>query len=268
MAAERDERKAAAERYARIGWPVFPVCPGEKIPATKRGFLDATTDADRISYWWHRQPTANVGIATGVPGPDVVDVDVHAVNGYDAWVRLQREGLAARPAAVIRTPSGGLHAYFRGTEQRSGHIAAAGIDFRARGGYVVAPPSVVGGRPYVVTEHAASDATVDWPTIRSVLQPESVRQVQPTQERSTDPAERVLRLAAWLERQPEGNRNHGLFYAANRALEAGHADLGELAEVGRQIGLSEREIRATLDSARKTTQLPFERAADRDLEAC
>ena len=31
--------------YARRGWPVFPCLPGQKIPATKHGYQDATTDA-------------------------------------------------------------------------------------------------------------------------------------------------------------------------------------------------------------------------------
>jgi hypothetical protein len=30
--------------YARHGWPVFPCAPGAKIPATRHGFRDATTD--------------------------------------------------------------------------------------------------------------------------------------------------------------------------------------------------------------------------------
>src|ERR1022692_4899160 len=28
----------AALAYARLGWPVFPCWPGEKVPATRRGF--------------------------------------------------------------------------------------------------------------------------------------------------------------------------------------------------------------------------------------
>ena len=35
---------AAALRYALANWPVFPCIPGEKVPATRHGFLDATTD--------------------------------------------------------------------------------------------------------------------------------------------------------------------------------------------------------------------------------
>jgi len=262
------KRLEAALRYAEAGWPVFPVYPNEKIPAVKRGFLDATVDEDRLAWWWSNRPQANVGIATGAPGPDVVDIDIHGdVSGYTAWNRLKRDGLVAGPSAIVRTPSGGMHAYFKGTDQRNGHIALAAIDYRAAGGFVVAPPSTVGGRPYAVVEHRPSAATVDWSAIKAVLQPESERTPQRRPERSTVPAGDVSRLASWVARQPEGNRNHSLFYAANRALEAGHADLEELAEAGRQAGLDDREIAATLDSARRTAQLPFERQADRELEA-
>ena len=51
-----------------------------------------------------------------------------------------------------------------------------------------------------------------------------------------------------------GNRNAGLFWAANRALEADYsADLSPLAAAARQAGLDDAEIDRTLDSARRTT---------------
>ena len=55
--------------------------------------------------------------------------------------------------------------------------------------------------------------------------------------------------------QTEGNRNAGLFWAANRALDADPAaDLSPLAVAARQAGLDEPEITRTLDSARRTSQ--------------
>jgi hypothetical protein len=137
------ERLEAAQRYAAHGWPVFPCAPGEKVPVTRRGFLDASTDPDRICSWWKSDPDRNVAIATGTPGPDVVDVDQHgeAGNGFAAWNRASRAGMVSHPQAIIRTPSGGMHAYFTGTGQRSGKITGQHLDFRARGGYVLAPPS-------------------------------------------------------------------------------------------------------------------------------
>src|SRR6202035_3642600 len=111
---------------------------------------DATTDRQQITDWFGRHHDWNLAIATGAPGPDVLDVDEHgpAGNGYTALGRLHRAGLLDGAASYVRTPSGGLHAYFRGSDQRNGHLPAHHLDFRSCGGYIVAPPSVVGARPY------------------------------------------------------------------------------------------------------------------------
>ena len=61
-----------------------------------------------------------------------------------------------------------------------------------------------------------------------------------------------------MAHQQEGNRNDGLFWAANRALEAGLTDLDELAEAARRTGLDEREIARTLASARRHADCPFD----------
>jgi hypothetical protein len=71
--------------------------------------------------------------------------------------------------------------------------------------------------------------------------------------------------ARWVAAQKEGNRNAGLFWAANRALEADRAaDLSELAAAARQAGLSEPEVSRTLNSARRTGQV---RSKDLDHQA-
>jgi hypothetical protein len=57
--------------------------------------------------------------------------------------------LAAHPEQISRlTRSGGLHAYFTGSNQRNGHLPAHHLDFRSRGGYVLTPPSQIDGKPY------------------------------------------------------------------------------------------------------------------------
>jgi hypothetical protein len=68
------------------------------------------------------------------------------------------------------------------------------------------------------------------------------------------PGHDLAHLARWVAIQPEGNRNAGLFWAANRALEADPAaDLSQLADAARQAGLGDAEITRTLNSARHTT---------------
>ena len=77
-------------------------------------------------------------------------------------------------------------------------------------------------------------------------------------DRSTERPADTSRLAGWVARLSEGNRNDGLFWAANRALEAGLTDLGELAEAARLTGLDEREITRTLSSARRRADRAFD----------
>ena len=92
--------------YARHGWPVFPCLPGQKIPATRHGYRDATTDEQQIKDWFGRGLGWNLAIATGAPGPDVLDIDQHgpAGNGYAAFNKLRRAGLVDGAAAYVRTP--------------------------------------------------------------------------------------------------------------------------------------------------------------------
>ena len=251
-------RRALA--FAAQGWPVFPCQSGQKIPATRHGFHDATTDERHITRWFAPHPDWNLAVATGSPGPDVLDVDQHgqAGNGFGAFNRLHRSGLLDGASAYVATPSGGLHAYFTGSGQRNGHLAAHHLDFRSQGGYVLVPPSQVAGKPYELVKTLDGGGGLDWSAVTQVLEPR--KQPQRPQDRPPLDGGSLDHLAGWVARQGEGNRNAGLFWAANRALDADHAaDLSPLAVAARQAGLEEREIQRTLDSARKTGQgRPFQ----------
>jgi len=252
--------------YVRQGWPVFPCLPGQKIPATRHGFRDATTDEQQLAEWFGRGHLWNLAIATGAPGPDVLDVDQHgpAGNGFAAFTTLRRAGLVDGAAAWVRTPAGGMHLYFAGSDQHNGHLVGHHLDFRSAGGYVVAPPSQIDGKPYRLIRTLDGRSGLDWTAVTRLLEPE--RQLQhPVPRRAPD--HDVSRLAHWVARQPEGNRNAGLFWAANRALEADlAADLSPLAVAARRAGLDDKEITRTLDSARRTGQV-HPNPPDHDAEA-
>ena len=160
--------------YARYGWPVFPCLPGQKIPATRHGFRDATTDQQQITDWFGRGAAWNLAIATGAPGPDVLDVDQHgpAGNGFAAFARLRRAGLLDGAAAYVRTPAGGMHAYFTGSDQHNGRLASHHLDFRSAGGYIVAPPSQVDGKPYQLIKRLDGRGGLDWDAVTRLLEPE------------------------------------------------------------------------------------------------
>lgn len=177
--------------YASAGWPVFPCRPDNpacanpkchecKAPLTAHGFEDATTDPAVITAWWHEWPRANVAIATGAPGPDVLDVDRKPDgDGFAALNRLKRAGLLTGAAMLVRTRSGGLHVYFAGTSQRKGALPRHHLDFQACGGYVIAPPSSVHGRTYEVIDRRPAAAVFDWAAAKQVLNPPQPRAGQP-----------------------------------------------------------------------------------------
>ena len=239
--------------YARHGWPVFPCLPGQKIPATRHGYQDATTDEQQITEWFGRGFTWNLAIATGAPGPDVLDIDQHgeAGNGYAAFARLERAGLVDGASAYVRTPAGGMHAYFTGSHQHNGRLPSHHLDFRSHGGYVLAPPSQVDGQPYRLIQKLGGHSSLDWAAVTRLLEPQRDQQ---RPEPCSTPSRDLDHLARWVASQPEGNRNSGLYWAANRALDADPAaDLSPLAAAARQAGLDEPEITRTLDSARKTS---------------
>ncbi len=241
--------------YARHGWPVFPCRPGRKEPDTAHGFKDATTDAEQITAWWTAEPGRNVAIATGAPGPDVLDVDVRPDgSGFPAYRRLQRAGLLEGSLAIVATPGGGLHAYYTGTEQGSGRLPGSHLDFKSAGGYVLAPPSAVGGKPYRLIRHQQdrqpAGGRLDWAVAIALLDPP---QRKPQAQRPPGHAD-AARLADWVAQLPEGNRNAGLFWAACRAAETRqHGVLDALAGAGESAGLPEDEIRRTIASARRST---------------
>ena len=251
MIAKPERMLHRALAYARTGWPVFPCRPGSKEPATRHGFHDASTDHDRIRSWWLRQPTANIAIATGQPGPDVLDIDQHgqAGNGFAAYHRLSAAGLLDAAGAVVATPGGGLHLYFAGSRQGSARAPRHHLDFRAAGGYVLAPPSQVGENEYRLIWHHARTGSLDWPAVIRLLQPAEGRPGQPRRTGALDAG----RLAAWVGRLESGNRNCGLFWAACRAVEIGRLDiLDELAAAAVRTGLPDREITRTIASARRS----------------
>ena len=133
----------------RDGMPVFPVEPDGKRPLVRNGFKSATTDHTEISRWWRRWPNANVAIALP-PGLLVVDVDLHKRPAQDTMDALESECGPLPPTRTVRTPSGGLHYYYRvPADSRFRGQAGPAVDLRVGGRhYVVAPPSRIGDRRY------------------------------------------------------------------------------------------------------------------------
>ena len=153
-----------ARYYVSVGFHVLPLhnavagggcscgrtncqSPG-KHPRTKRGVKDASTDPKQIEAWWRNGSAANIGVATGlVSGLLVIDLD--SPQGLAAFRRIHAaHGGEPLPRAPIVVTGRGWHIYFPippGSERIScstGKGSEQGVDVRADGGYVVAPPSI------------------------------------------------------------------------------------------------------------------------------
>jgi hypothetical protein len=266
----------AAARLAEAGAPVFPCVPGEKRPLTRHGFQEASVDLAQVAAWWRRWPSANIGVPTGTPsGVDVVDVDRKPDgNGFDALGRARRAGLVEGWVAVVRTPSGGAHFYYPadpGRPQPSWQAAAARVDFRGTGGYVIVPPSAVttvhGPAVYSLTAGGDREPRpVDATALREFLDPRP----EPAVPRGRGPmrSEDARRLADWVGMRAEGERNRGLFWASCRLAEAGLSlpeMVDALAPAGEQVGLPPREVVTTIRSAYRATHVqPAPSSAVRD----
>lgn len=156
----------SALMYAGFGLSVFPLKPGQKSPAFKGWKDHSTTDAETIKNWWTQNPAFNIGIDCGKSGVIVLDFD--AANGKqgltirDTW----RQSHLMPDTWTARTPRGGIHEYYRAPDGKTKTGLYPGVDVRAQGGLVAAPPSVFDGRVYEWEKHpvlyplADADSTV------------------------------------------------------------------------------------------------------------
>jgi hypothetical protein len=154
---------AHANSYASRGWRVFPLhnptshgCScgrdcGRNIGKHPRIFKwqrCATVNPATIERLWEQWPDANIGIACGWRSQLLVlDVDTkNGKRGDSTLAELCDKHSWKIETFTVRTGSGGRHFYFHQvpaiTIASGVDVLGEGLDIRADGGYVVAPPSL------------------------------------------------------------------------------------------------------------------------------
>lgn len=124
--------------------------PG-KHPRTPNGLRDATADRQQQEAWWDRWPDANLAIATGeINNLVVVDIDP-AKGGSESLLQIEEQHGQFPETVEVETGGQGIHLYYRyppGVQIGSRNAWRPGIDIKANGGYVLAPPSnhISGGK--------------------------------------------------------------------------------------------------------------------------
>jgi len=143
--------EAAALAYARLGYSVLPLVPGEKRPHPRlvpHGLREASLDEATIRAWWREEPRAGVGI---LPPEGVLVLDF---DEPEAWEALRREYPALEAAPRQRTPKGGAHVFLslpQGVRLSAAARKLPGVDLRGMGrAYAVAAPTrLADGRGYM-----------------------------------------------------------------------------------------------------------------------
>ena len=147
---------AAALRYARRGWFVFPTKAGGKNPHKSAQYSNGrnwgmTVSEDEIRRDWTTFPDAGVALPTGRDsGFFVIDVDSpegHAHDGVANFAAAQQQHGILPTTLTAKTPTGGTHYYFKYPAE--GEVRCItdgswirGVDVKGRGGYVLAAPTV------------------------------------------------------------------------------------------------------------------------------
>ena len=272
----------AALDYAAHGWSVFPVhgivegrcrcgagdcaSPG-KHPLTRRGVKDASREAGVVTAWWTRWRGANVGLATG-SGSGVIVIDVDPPQGERSLERLVAAGYELPTTVSVATGSGGVHLYFAapgfGLGNSAGRLPGVpfelgGIDLRADGGYVVAPPSahVSGARYSWIANELEPAAAPGWLAQERDVRADGPARVPVQLLGTTTPYGRAALEGelAELRRAPVGTRNHTLNRCAfrlGRLVAGGELAEGEVVSAlrieGAARGLTAREVDGTIAS--------------------
>jgi hypothetical protein len=219
-----------ALEYAAAGIAVFPLhtvfddicscrkgseCQNKgKHPRWRKGDLEsgvdsATTDEATIRSWFGKWENTNLAIAMGGE-LRLIALDSDPRNGGDASVcdLAEAHGNDWFDTYTVRTGGNGNHFLYRlpeGIEVHKGKIAP-GIDVKAAGGYLVAPPSVhASGRMYEVANNIEIAIAPEWIieelTRAPDVQPSKIVDFQERRQTSSSTAARYFE---------DGERNNGL----------------------------------------------------------
>lgn len=134
-----------------------------KVPLTDHGLKDCTQTQLGVKEYWAKYPQANIGIVTD--GLIVLDFDA-GHGGLDSKNELEAKYGPLPRTRKHRTGGGGQHWLYRApsgvvVRNTTGLAGYQGIDTRANGGYIVAPPSLhPSGNRYEVLDDCE---TLHWP---------------------------------------------------------------------------------------------------------
>lgn len=169
-----ERRITLALRMLELGAWVFPLAHESKAPFVPKskggeGFKDAKPDPDMARTFLSNPGQLNYGVVFP-PESDMIVLDIDGGDGKGTGWQAQWQALYDRLGPpgltfIVRTPSGGRHAYYRWRRDLYGPIPPGDemLGWTVRKpwkGYLVGPGSVIGDQAY---ESIGADAIADLP---------------------------------------------------------------------------------------------------------
>jgi len=142
-----DSLKHSALEYIKVyDFSIIPINPETKRPLvdTWGPYQINKPSTKQVKSWWNKWSTAGIGIITGSIS-NLLVLDIDKEKGWKYVTETKR--LGSEPPPIVRTGGGGRHIYYKYPENHKITIGARigkgkyGLDFRGKGGYVIAPPS-------------------------------------------------------------------------------------------------------------------------------
>ena len=145
---------AYVDNYIALGLRVIPVQAEKKVPSGPWGHGEWTYK--RLQDYVRAHPDCNIAVLTG-DRLFVIDIDRHDKDGraHDGRAHIrkfEREHGRLNLTVASLTPGGGLHFWYYWPDgidfPHNAVNSDVGVDVRGTGGYVLVPPSQIGGIPY------------------------------------------------------------------------------------------------------------------------
>jgi hypothetical protein len=264
--------------YAAGGLEIFPAPPGEKKSYYSKEYSaegkrwGATKNPDTIRQYWTEHPEANIGIPTGKDNSFwVLEFDTmvgHSVDGAASMAALEAE-FGPLPATLqAESPSGSVHYYFQCPEFKIVGTPGIrpGIDIRADGNMVLAPPSIKPGvgaykwrnnLPIAEAPPWLLDLVKTAKTSAAAVERAPVN-IPPLHPDASDVEKALHTEYHKVARAPEGTRNHHLnrsSFELGRFVGAGELDdeqaiqtLVNACDANGSLAENAGECRGTIDS--------------------
>ena len=243
-----------ALKYHDQGLTVIPVTPSKKHPPliSWKHVQESRPSREQVEKWWTDNPNANIAIVTGkISNLSVIDFDGR--EGMESFRdHLQGDLPATR---VHRTPNGShmLFQYAPALKTTAGILP--GVDIRSEGGYIIAPPSIVDGKPYTVLRPRAIQPLLKLPrSFNGSSRPAPAQQASAPQDSPSWVTDAISNGAGHGQRNEVATRLVGYFHSRNIPKDIITAMMGDFA-ARCQPPMDLSELRTTIASVTRYRQI-------------